>query len=51
MFDLDRVGSNVVLVRGGLGGSYLSHNCEGQKGQRGVFTFELKLIADAGLVG
>ena len=51
MRDLDEVGSSHVLVRGGTGGSHLTTNYQGRKGARGIFTLELKLIAEVGMVG
>ena len=51
MRDLDEVGSCHVLVKGGAGGSHVTTNYQGRKGARGVFTFELKLIAEIGMVG
>ena len=51
MRDLDEVGSSYVLVKGGAGGSHLTTNYQGQKGTRGIFTLELKLIAEVGMVG
>lgn len=49
--DLNDAGSTRVLARGGAGGSHLTTNYQGRKGGRGVFTLELKLIADIGMVG
>lgn len=51
MRDLDEIGSSHVLVKGGAGGSHLTTNYQGQKGTKGVFTLELKLIAEVGMVG
>lgn len=51
MRDLDGIGSSHVLVKGGVGGSHLTTNYQGQKGAKGVFTLELKLIAEVGMVG
>lgn len=51
MADLDTVGSSWTLVRGGSGGSHMTVNYSGVKGQKGMFILELKLIADVGLVG
>lgn len=49
--DLDGVGSRHVLAKGGVGGSHMTTDYQGQKGSRGVFTLQLKLIADIGMVG
>lgn len=49
--DLDEVDSYHVLARGGAGGSHMTTNYQGQRGSKGVFTLELKLIADIGMVG
>ncbi len=51
VIDLDEVGSSHVLVKGGAGGSHITTNYQGCKGAKGVFTFELKLIAEVGMVG
>ena len=51
MTDLDEIGSCHVLARGGTGGSHITTNYQGRKGARGVFTLELKLIAEVGMVG
>lgn len=49
--DLDRVGEEYLLARGGMGGRPGTLKYEGQRGQRCVVTLELKLIADVGMVG
>ena len=51
MADLDVHGSGHILAKGGTGGSHMTTDYQGQKGSRGVFTLQLKLIADVGMVG
>ena len=45
------MGSHVELVKGGRGGRGVDANHQGQRGERGVFLLELKVIADVGMVG
>ena len=60
--DLTREGQEFVLCRGGAGGKGNVHfkssrnraprqYSEGEEGEKGIFLFELRTIADAGLVG
>ena len=49
--DLNTEGQRVLLVRGGKGGGPTNPRWTGVTGERSYFTFELKLIADSGLVG
>ena len=49
--DLDHVGATALLARGGRGGSQLTTNFSGTKGESRVLRLELKLIADVGFVG
>ncbi|KAI6645814.1 GTP-binding protein 10 [Oopsacas minuta] len=49
--DLNREGQEVLLVRGGKGGGPDNISWTGGRGNRSHFRFELKLIADSGLVG
>ena len=49
--DLDGVGDRHVLARGGAGGSHMTTGFQGHTGTRGVFTLQLKLIAEVGMVG
>eukprot|EP00731_Ephydatia_muelleri_P008016 Em0004g354a len=49
--DLDHVDATAVLARGGRGGSQLTPNFSGAKGESRVLRLELKLIADVGFVG
>jgi len=62
IFDLTRDGQEFVLCRGGAGGKGNVHfkssrnraprqYTEGEEGEQGYFLFELRTIADAGLVG
>src|SRR6266705_2972344 len=62
IFDLTRDGKEFVLCRGGAGGKGNVHfkssrnraprqYTEGEEGEQGYFLFELRTIADAGLVG
>eukprot|EP00794_Sanderia_malayensis_P003053 gene3053-3515_t len=49
--NLDSFGEKVLLVKGGKGGSHQTEKFNGIKGQREIFTFELKLLGDVGLAG
>ena len=49
--DLDHVGASALLARGGRGGSQLTPNFSGTRGESNVLCLELKLIADIGFVG
>lgn len=54
MRDLIRVGDRVIIAKGGAGGRGNSRNHEATKGDFGeekTVVFELKLIADAGIIG
>ena len=51
LIDLNSEGQQVLLVRGGKGGGPDSKLWTGIRGDRSHFKFELKLIADSGLVG
>ncbi len=47
---LNKVGDEVLVALGGMGGNQRNNYC-GVKGQTNTITLDLKLIADAGLVG
>ena len=49
--DLDHVDATAILARGGRGGSQLTPNFSGVKGESRILRLELKLIADIGFVG
>ena len=49
--DLNSEGQRVLLVTGGKGGGPTNPRWTGVRGERSHFVFELKLIADSGLVG
>eukprot|EP00794_Sanderia_malayensis_P003056 gene3056-3519_t len=49
--NLDSFGEKVLLVKGGKGGSHQTEKFNGIKGQKEIFTFELKLLGDVGLAG
>ncbi len=52
--DLDKDGDQVVVARGGKGGLGNRHRCEATEGEPGLekdLLLDLKLIADAGVVG
>lgn len=40
-----------MLAKGGQGGSHTTPNWNGLPGQRHVFVFKMKSLADVGLVG
>ncbi|CAH1404335.1 unnamed protein product [Nezara viridula] len=48
--EIDKEGEKVLIARGGVGGCKDNGFC-GMKGESGNVTFDLKLIADVGLVG
>ncbi|XP_014293902.1 GTP-binding protein 10 homolog [Halyomorpha halys] len=48
--EIDKEGEKVLIARGGIGGCKDNGFC-GLKGDSGSVTFDLKLIADVGLVG
>ena len=49
--DLNVNGSNITVAVGGEGGSAITNNHSGVKGDRKIIILELKTIADVGLVG
>lgn len=48
--EIDKEGDKVLMAKGGIGGCKET-GYSGQKGEKGVLTLDLKLIADVGLVG
>jgi Obg family GTPase CgtA len=51
LYDLDTIGSEVTLVRGGRGGCVDTPNWSGSRGEMITVNLVLKLIADVGMVG
>eukprot|EP00795_Rhopilema_esculentum_P014078 gene14078-5065_t len=49
--ELNTHGEQMILARGGHGGSHKTLKFNGIKGERKIVTFELKLLGDVGLVG
>ncbi len=52
--DLDRAGEKVIVARGGAGGKGNSKSSEATRGEEGetrTLALELKLVADAGIIG
>jgi GTP-binding protein len=52
--DLDRDGEELVVARGGKGGLGNQHHCDptpGEPGEEKYLLFDLKLLADAGVIG